>query len=126
MKKRINGLKYDTDTAIFVAHYSILANELRYSFTEALYYKRTGEFFIYRHGGDYSEEDFQNDYWVTRPAIVPMSFQEAKRWTQSHCSKCRFIGLFGDENDEQPNKCSLSSRALLNKRLLKALPYTNK
>lgn len=126
MKKLINGLKYDTDTAIFVGYYCIFADEVRYSFVETLYYKRTGEFFIYRRGGDIIEEDFNNDYWVIRPEIIPFSFQEAKRWVELHCSKYKFISLFGNESDEQPNKCSLSSKALRDKRLLKALPYLNK
>lgn len=126
MKARINGHKYDTDTAGFVARYSVQADELRYSFTQTLFYKKTGEFFIYSRGGDRDEEDFNNEYWIFRPEIVPLSFQEAKRWAQLHCSKCKFITLFGDENDEKPNKSSLSSIALLKKRTLKALPYTNK
>ena len=126
MKDRINGHKYDTDTAVFVARYSVQGDEVRYSFTETLFYKKTGEFFVYSRGGDRDEEDFNNDYWVYRPEIIPFSFQEAKRWVELHCSKYKFISLFGNESDEQPNKCSLSSKALRDKRLLKALPYLNK
>ena len=126
MKKRISGLKYDTDTAIFVGYYCIVADEVRYSFVETLYYKRTGEFFIYRRGGDINEEDFNNDYWVIRPEIYPISFQDAKTWTKKHCSKHKLISLFGDDHDEEPNKFSLSSKTLWAKRELKALPYLNK
>ena len=126
MKTRINGLKYDTDTATHVGRYIVFADEARGTFTETLYYKRTGEFFIYRHGGDCNEDDVNDSYWVVRPQIIPMSFHAAKAWVSCHCSTYKRIRLFGDENDAEPNKCSLSSKALLNKRDLKALPYLNK
>jgi len=125
MKKLIDGHKYDTDKALFVARYSVQADELKYSFTETLFYKKKGDFFVFRHGGDRDEEDFNKFYWVIRPEIIPLSFQEAKRWVELHCSKFRFITLFGDENDKLPNKCSLSSEALLFKRELTALRYLN-
>lgn len=125
MKTRINGLKYDTDTATYVGCYILFADEARESFTETLYYKRTGEFFIYRHGGDCTD-DVNDSCWAVRPEIIPLSIQAAKVWVTCHCSTYKRIRLFGDESDAEPNKCSLSSKALLHKRELKALPYLNK
>ena len=126
MMKIINGHKYNTQTSVLIGIYNIWADEGRYSFTEILFYKRTNEFFIYRHGGERDEKDIDDSYWVIRPEIYPISFQEAKKWTKKHCSKHKLISLFGDEHDEEPNKCSLSSRTLWDKRELRALPFLNK
>jgi hypothetical protein len=126
MKNRILGKKYNTGTAQFVASFSLDADECKHSFTEALYYKRTGEFFVFRHGGDGAEADIDNEYWVYRPEIIPLSFQDAKNWVKNNCSLLKYLSLFGDENDAEPNKCSLASRKLMLRRLNKIYSKHNK
>lgn len=123
MKTRIKGLMYDTNTATYIGRYTIFTDEASGSFTEALYYKRTGEFFVYCHSIDFNENDVNENSRTVRPAIIPMSFEDAKSWVMSYCSAYKLVRLFGDGTDEQPNKCSLSSKELLKKRELKAIPY---
>ena len=70
MKKRINTLMYDTETAKKLAEYRHNYDDAAY--TEILYKKRTGEYFIYGKGdaGAYSSgED-----------IKPLTYRQAQRW----------------------------------------------
>ena len=124
MKKRINGLKYDTQTAILVGIYNVGADEGRFSFTESLHFKRSGNFFIYRHGGDRNADadDITSDCWVTKPEIKPISFKEAKSWTKRNCSASKYLSLFGGKNDPNPDVCSLSSKKIMDRRLKEAYP----
>lgn len=65
MKKIINGLLYNTETAKSVGR-----SETR---NEELFLKKTGEFFICRHGiaSNLSE-------------IIPLSYEDAQKWAEKH------------------------------------------
>ena len=85
MKKRINGRKYNTDTAIYVGQYTLDTDQAWNAYTETLYYKRNGEFFLFRHGG--RREDFQenqnppvNPEWPIQIEFEPLTFEQAKEW----------------------------------------------
>lgn len=102
MVKIINGKRYDTNTAKLIGETSY-SNRTDFAFwSEELYQKRTGEFFIYGEGGPaskYSRSTGQNS-WSGGKAIIPLTLQEAKEWAESYLSAEDYESLFEVEEDK--------------------------
>ena len=104
MRKVIRGKLYDTDTATMVAEWSDgYPRDFRYV-SETLYRKRTGEYFVHGEGGPmsrYAESRGQNQY-VGGEAIRPLSYDEAREWTEAHADVDVYESEFGvpDEDGE--------------------------
>lgn len=97
MKKIINGKVYDTETATRVAGWS---NNLGYSDfnwrEEALYRKKTGEFFLHGAGGprtNYAER--VGNMWGDGEKIMPMTYAEAQKWAEEHLDGDEYEAIFG-------------------------------
>ena len=103
MKKIINGKRYDTDTAKFVGHaeYSH-PRDLNY-WSEDLYLKKTGEFFIHGEGGAntiYAQPAEQN--WRTGgEKIRPLSLKEAQKWGEKYLSADKYEQVFGKVEEDK-------------------------
>lgn len=71
MKKIINGKTYNTDTAEFIdsVHPKGFSN-----WTEELYRKKNGEYFLYIKGGPSTK------YRPAKPKIKPLSIDEVHVW----------------------------------------------
>ena len=86
MKKIINGKRYDTKTAeLWGSREYGYSGDLDYV-CEALYQKRTGEFFLYGVGGarsKYAEEISMNS-WSCGEKIIPLTDDEAKEWVKKY------------------------------------------
>ena len=97
MKKIINGKRYDTDTATLIgsAGYGY-PGDFNY-WTEDLYRKKTGEFFLYGEGGPmsrYSRRTGQNE--ISGGAeIRPLSLKEAQEWAEEHLDADEYEQVFG-------------------------------
>ena len=117
MKKIINGKKYDTETAKLVAEYysDYGKRDYRY-YEEHLYQKRTGEFFIYGLGNaDSAYKHAMLDGWDGGEKIIPLSWEAARQWAESHLSDEEYEVVFGDvdENDGRSSvNLSLSTAAI--------------
>lgn len=104
MKKIINGKVYDTDTAHDMGSDSY-SNRRDFSYwSETLYQKRTGEFFLYGEGGPmsrYAETIGQNE-WIGGEKIIPLSLAKARAWAEEHLSVDEYEQAFGlpDEDAE--------------------------
>ena len=97
MKAIINGKVYDTDTAKHVGSYSYsYPSDLHY-FSENLYCKKTGEFFLYGEGGPASKycEYIAENRQKSGSRITPLSIEKAKEWVEQYCSTDTYIELFG-------------------------------
>lgn len=98
MVKIINGRKYSTDTAKWIGNGSYShPGDFDY-WSEDLYRKKTGEFFIHGEGGArsrYSRQVEQNT-WSGSSRIVPITIDEAKAWCEKYLDAEKYIGLFGD------------------------------
>ena len=97
MKKIINGRRYDTETAklLGVASYGICTDFAYWS--EELYVKKTGEYFLYGQGGPmskYSQQVGQNE-WTGGHKIVPLTLKEAQRWAEKFLSGAEYEEIFG-------------------------------
>lgn len=99
MKKIINGKKYDTDTAKELASDG---NGLGYrdfrNVHEALYIKRTGEYFLYGCGGAMSKyaHAIDDNSWSGGEKIVPLTEAEAREWAETHIDADEYEAIFGE------------------------------
>lgn len=117
MKKIINNKAYDTETAKELGSWSNMADYGNFSwFSETLYRKKTGEFFLYGEGGPmtkYAVAEGSNS-WRGGSRIMPLSFQEARAWAEEHLAAAEYEAIFGEvvEDDSRVQVCySLSAQA---------------
>ena len=97
MKKIINGKKYDTDTAKKIATHSRCHGDFS-DYSETLYLKKTGEFFLYGSGGPmskYATPAGQNS-WSGGSEIIPLSKEKAQKWAEKHLGVDEYETLFGE------------------------------
>ena len=98
MRQIIGGKKYDTETATCLCDYEtpLRSSEHRY-YTEALYRKTTGEFFLAGEGGPLTHyaEAVGNNCYAYGSHISPLSIEEAKEWAEVHMSVSGYEEVFG-------------------------------
>lgn len=118
MKKIINGKVYDTNTAKELGSWSNMADYGDFSqFSEALYRKKTGEFFLHGEGGPmtkYAVAEGSNS-WRGGERIMPMNFSEARAWAEKHLDGDDYEEIFGavPEDTSRIQVCySLSATAV--------------
>ncbi len=112
MKKIINGKVYDTDTAklmdIWYNGYQV--GDFN-SFSEALYLKKTGEFFLHGEGGPMTKYAVAtgDNSWSGGQKIIPLTYQAAKEWAEEHLDGDEYEDIFGAvTEDESRRTISLS------------------
>lgn len=97
MKKIINGKRYDTETAQLIGSASY-SNRTDFRFwSEELYRKKTGEFFLYGEGGPaskYSRQIEQNS-WSGGKEITPLTREEAQEWAEKYLDADEYEEVFG-------------------------------
>lgn len=97
MKKIIGGRKYDTDTARVVGGTSCgHPGDLGF-WSEELYQKKTGEFFLHGEGGPmskYARRTGQNE-WSGGEEIIPLTEKEAREWVEKYMSE-EYEEIFGE------------------------------
>ena len=116
MKKIINNLLYNTETAKNLGDYwnGLPSNDFSYC-CETLYQKRTGEFFLHGEGGPiskYSRPTGQNS-WSGGEAITPLTYDEARAWAEEKLGADDYEKIFGEvsEGDEEKARLHLSVSA---------------
>lgn len=98
MKKIIDGLRYDTDTAEFIGDVSYGEGSRDYShYYEGLYRTRNGRYFLHGYGGPRSSyaESCGNNTWSGGETIVPMSPVEAQEWAEENLTGAEVEEEFG-------------------------------
>lgn len=102
MKKVINGKLYNTDTAADLAVYEANATDSLNYYSERLYRKRTGEYFIHGEGGvrtRYAAID--GDGWSRGgEAIFPLTAAEARAWAKERLPGDEFERIFGAVSED--------------------------
>lgn len=103
MRKIINNRAYDTDTAKELGWWSndYSASDFR-SFSETLYQKRTGEFFLHGEGGPMSRYSERADggVWRCGEAITPLTYDKARQWAERHMDAEDYEGIFGAVSED--------------------------
>jgi len=98
MKKIIGGKVYDTATAKKMASWSNMADVRDFhQFSETLYRKKTGEFFLHGEGGPLTQyaQTVGTNSWRGGERIMPMTFAEAKAWAEEHLDGEEYEAIFG-------------------------------
>ena len=97
MKQIINGKKYSTETAKKVGYYSSPFSGFDH-YSETLYRKKTGEFFLFGEGGANSKYTRQIDMntWSGDSRIIPMTEAEAKKWAERSLDADEYEAIFGE------------------------------
>ena len=112
MKKIINGKVYDTDKAheLYIDNYG---SRRDFSFWyEALYQKRTGEYFLYGEGGPaskYAVSVGQNQ-WSGGEKIIPLSPDAARQWAEEHMDADDYEALFDTPDEGDDTKVTISAQ----------------
>lgn len=104
MKKIINNKAYDTGTAKELGSWSNMQDYRNFSqFSETLYRKKTGEFFLFGEGGPmtkYAVAEGSNS-WHGGSRIMPLSFQEAREWAEEHLEADEYEAIFGEVSEDE-------------------------
>lgn len=113
MIKIINGKRYDTEKAEFIGADSYSNSRDFHHWSEKLYRKRNGEFFLYGEGGPaskYAEVCGQNE-WRGGEKIMPLGLNAAREWAENHLDAEdyeKFFGVIPDDEDDGKMTWSLS------------------
>lgn len=102
MKKIINGKMYNTETAkvLGTACSSAAVNSFEY-WEETLYKKKTGEYFLYGHGGAASQYARRVDAnsWSDGDGFVPLTETQAMKWAEMYFSADDYCEIFGEPEE---------------------------
>lgn len=112
MKKIINNKLYDTATAKKLAEWDENGTDPLNYIAEALYRKKTGEFFVFGDGGantKYARIGRLKDF-EPGSAILPMSVEQAKEWALDRLPKNEYDDIFGDMIDDDGSTTVTSIR----------------
>jgi len=123
MKKIINGKMYDTETAKEVAscYHGDGPRDFRH-YSESLYKKRTGEYFLAGEGGPmshYAVTVGQNS-WSGGEKIIPLTYSEATEWAEHEMDADEYQAEFGPVSEGERVTLSISLPADVADRIRKA------
>lgn len=103
VSKVINGKVYDTDKARLVADADngCLPGDLDY-YCEALYRKRTGEYFLHVEGGARSimAKSCGSNSWSGSSEIRPLSYDAAEAWAEKNMDGDAYQEAFGEIEED--------------------------
>lgn len=101
MKRIINGKMYNTETAELIdSHESGYPEDHDYEY-EALYQKKTGEFFLYGKGEVASRYRvyYGGNEWGGSSRITPYTESEAKKWLAENGTVDTYCKVFGEPEE---------------------------
>lgn len=101
MKKIINGRLYDTETAKCIAYYEYGRQGDFEGYSETMYRKKNGEFFMHGEGSCMSKYAVQVDSNTVSGsvAIIPMDEYEVKEWMEEYATAEEYIAVFGEPEE---------------------------
>lgn len=108
MNKVINGKRYDTDSAREVGYYTTGSDLAGWS--ESLYRKRTGEYFLHGYGGPmsrYSRVTGDNE-WSGDERIIPLTLEKAQEWGEKYMSADEYEEAFDPVSDDEKKTVTFS------------------
>ena len=102
MKKIISGKVYDTDKAKELASDSYSNSRDFRHWSEVLYQKRTGEFFLHGEGGPMSRyaERVEQNSWSGGEQIIPLTYDSARQWAEEHLTGDEYEEIFGEVSED--------------------------
>lgn len=105
MKKVINGKVYDTDTARKVGCFDYGLGDRISGWSETLYVKRTGEYFLLGEGGPGSKYSVRTGVNESSGStnIFPLSYDDACKWAEENLNGDEYIAEFGEIPEDDTN-----------------------
>ena len=102
MKKVIGGKVYDTDKARELGSDGFGYPRDFNHWTETLYVKRTGEYFLHGQGGPASRyaERIEQNTWSGGEQLIPLSYGKAKEWAEEHLTGDEYEAIFGEVSED--------------------------
>lgn len=123
MKKIISGKLYDTETATKVAscYHGEGPRDFRH-YSEALYRKRTGEYFLAGEGGPMSHYAVTTgmNSWSGGEKIIPLPYKDAREWAEREMDADDYEAEFGAVSEEETVHLHISLPADVADRIRKA------
>lgn len=123
MKKIISGKLYDTETATKVAscYHGDGPRDFRH-YSEALYRKRTGEYFLAGEGGPMSHYAVTTgtNSWSGGEKIIPLTYKDAREWAEREMDADDYEAEFGAVSEEETVHLHISLPADVADRIRKA------
>ena len=111
MKRIINGKKYDTETAEEVAESTHGSKSSYAYYEEALFRKRTGEYFLYGYGhGDSRYAKQVCGDFGPGSEIIPLTYEQARSWAERELSVDEYEAEFGEVPESDGEDVVLSVR----------------
>lgn len=106
MNKIINGKRYSTDSAKEMASDSYSNCTDFHYWSETLYRKNTGEYFLYGEGGPMSRyaETIGQNQWTGGERIIPLSVEAAQKWAEEHLDGEEYEKIFGAVEESATKK----------------------
>lgn len=104
MKRIIKGKVYDTETAKKLGCYENMQDVSNFNhFEDELYRKKTGEFFLYGHGGPASKYSrrVESNTWSGGEAIIPLDYDDARAWAEKHLDADEYEDIFGAVSEDE-------------------------
>nr|DAG17079.1 MAG TPA: Putative plasmid related protein-helix-helix, DNA BINDING PROTEIN [Caudoviricetes sp.] len=98
MKKVINGKVYDTGTARKVGCIDFGLEDRLFGWSETLFVKRTGEYFLLGEGGPGSKYSVRTGVNESSGStkIFPLAYDEACKWAEDNLDGDEYIAEFGE------------------------------
>ena len=104
MKKIIGGKRYNTETAVEIAVWEPYYDYRDFNYIrEALYRKKTGEYFLHGEGGPltkYREPVEDPNTWGYGEKIIPLTIEKAKKWADEHMDADEYEKIFEVEEED--------------------------
>jgi len=113
MKKTINNRKYNTETAKKLGEWENVLDVTDFHYySEALYLKRNGEFFLHGTGNALSKYATSegNNSWSGGSEIIPLTYEAAREWAEKHLDVEDYEAVFGEVSVDGDNEAVISVR----------------
>lgn len=114
MKKIISGKVYDTETAQRLASWENMYDVRDFHhYSETLYRKKTGEYFLHGEGGPaskYARAVGQRE-WSGGERIMPLTYSEAQAWSEEHLDGDEYEAIFGEVAEDESRQHVIYSLA---------------
>lgn len=104
MKKIINNLLYNTDTAPAIGSWTngLYSGDLDYVRLTLHRKRQTGEFFLHGEGGPRTRYAVQvgNNSWESGENVTPMTDDAAREWAEEHLKPEEYNRAFGEAGED--------------------------
>lgn len=105
MKRIINNKVYDTDTARSLGTWCNTEDQASPEYiSEALFRKKSGEFFLYCSGRPSS---IPGTDCALDEKILPLTFEQAAQWGQAHLPESAFSAAFGSADPADDHRITV-------------------